>query len=172
MARGTVIAKASLSPYPLQCSCLENPRDSRAWWAAISGVAQSWTRLKRLSSSSYQPRAQGRLFSDSRRQHQFLKYILSLVCCHRLIAIKYCYNGKIMVCIMEESFVSLFGKKSSSFYRKYLLLLLLLLSRFSLVRLCATPQMASYQTPLSLAFSRQEHWSALPFPSPMHESEK
>ena len=37
---------------PLQCSCLENPRDDRAWWAAISGVAQSWTRLKRLSSSS------------------------------------------------------------------------------------------------------------------------
>ena len=37
---------------PLQCSCLENPRDSRAWWAAVSGVAQSWTRLKRLSSSS------------------------------------------------------------------------------------------------------------------------
>ena len=37
---------------PLQCSCLENPRDRRAWWAAISGVAQSQTRLKRLSSSS------------------------------------------------------------------------------------------------------------------------
>ena len=37
---------------PLQCSCLENPRDGRAWWAAVSGVAQSQTRLKRLSSSS------------------------------------------------------------------------------------------------------------------------
>ena len=37
---------------PLQCSCLENPRDRGAWWAAIYGVAQSWTRLKRLSSSS------------------------------------------------------------------------------------------------------------------------
>ena len=36
---------------PLQCSCLENPRDRGAWWAAIYGVAQSWTRLKRLSSS-------------------------------------------------------------------------------------------------------------------------
>ena len=31
---------------PLQCSCLENPRDGGAWWAAIYGVAQSWTRLK------------------------------------------------------------------------------------------------------------------------------
>ena len=37
---------------PLQCSCLENPRDRRAWWAAIYGATQSWTRLKRLSSSS------------------------------------------------------------------------------------------------------------------------
>ena len=37
---------------PLQCSCLENPRDGRAWWAAVYGVAQSRTRLERLSSSS------------------------------------------------------------------------------------------------------------------------
>ena len=36
----------------LQCSCLENPRDEGAWWAAIYGVAQSQTRLKQLSSSS------------------------------------------------------------------------------------------------------------------------
>ena len=52
------------------------------------------------------------------------------------------------------------------------LFLLLLLSCFSRVRLCATPQMAASQARLSLAFSRQEHWSGLPFPSPMHESEK
>ena len=37
---------------PLQYSCLENPRDGGAWWAAVYGVAQSQTRLKRLSSSS------------------------------------------------------------------------------------------------------------------------
>ena len=37
---------------PLQCSCLENPRDGGSWWAAVYGVAQSQTRLKRLSSSS------------------------------------------------------------------------------------------------------------------------
>ena len=37
---------------PLQCSCLENPRGGGAWRAAVYGVAQSWTRLKRLSSSS------------------------------------------------------------------------------------------------------------------------
>ena len=37
---------------PLQCSCLEDPRDGGSWWAAVSGVTQSRTRLKRLSSSS------------------------------------------------------------------------------------------------------------------------
>ena len=37
---------------PLQCSCLENPRDGGAWWAAVYGVAQSQTQLKRFSSSS------------------------------------------------------------------------------------------------------------------------
>ena len=37
---------------PLQCSCLENPRDGGGWWAAIYGVAQGWTWLKQLSSSS------------------------------------------------------------------------------------------------------------------------
>ena len=50
-------------------------------------------------------------------------------------------------------------------------LLLLLLSRFSRVRLCATPETAAHQAPLSLGFSRQEYWSGLPFPSPMRESE-
>ena len=51
-------------------------------------------------------------------------------------------------------------------------LLLLLLSRFSCVRLSVTPKTAAHQAPLSLGFSRQEHWSGLPFPSPMHESGK
>ena len=53
--------------------------------------------------------------------------------------------------------------------------MLLLLSRFSRVRLCVTPEMAAHEPPLhlpSLGFSRQEHRSGLPFPAPMHESEK
>ena len=44
----------------------------------------------------------------------------------------------------------------------------LMLSRFSRVRLCVTPQTAAHQAPLSLGFSRQEYWSGLPFPSPVH----
>ena len=56
-------------------------------------------------------------------------------------------------------------------HRQRSLLLLLLLSPFSCVQLCVTPQMAAHQAPPSLGFSRQEYWSGLPFPSPMHESE-
>ena len=47
---------------------------------------------------------------------------------------------------------------------------LLLLSCFSRVRCCATPQTAAHQAPPSLGFSRQEYWSGLPFPFPMHAS--
>ena len=47
--------KSSEPVNPLQYSCLENPRDRGTWWAAIYGVTQSQTRLKRLSSSSSGP---------------------------------------------------------------------------------------------------------------------
>ena len=46
---------------------------------------------------------------------------------------------------------------------------MLLLSHFSRVQLCATPSTAAQQAPPSLGFSKQEYWSGLPFPSPMHE---
>ena len=58
------------------------------------------------------------------------------------------------------------------FHNSYEWYYMLLLSRFTHVQLCATPWMAAHQAPPSLGFSRQEHWSGLPFPSPMHESEK
>ena len=51
-------------------------------------------------------------------------------------------------------------------------MLLLRLSRFCRVRLCATPETAAHQALPSMGFSRQEYWSGLPFPSPVHESEK
>ena len=69
----------------------------------------------------------------------------------------------------EESDVHMVAKLSDMLL---LLLLLLLLSHFSHVRLCVTAKTAAHQTPLSLGFSRQEHWSGLLFPSPMHRSEK
>ena len=71
--------------------------------------------------------------------------------------------------------IFLMGKRVGTlgYRRRYLLFkTLLLLSHFSCVRLCVTPKTAAYQAPPSLGFSRQEHWSGLPFPSPVHESEK
>ena len=68
---------------PHQSSCLENPRDGGAWWAAIYGVAQSWTRLKRLSSSSSSITSFG---DDSQRIYVKLpEYEVMLVsnCCKR-----------------------------------------------------------------------------------------
>ena len=64
------------------------------------------------------------------------------------------------------------GKRPEKEFRIMIVLLLLLLNCFSRVRLCATPQTAAHQAPPSLGFSRQEYWSGLPFPSPMHKSEK
>ena len=52
---------------PLQCYCLENPRDSGAFWAAIYGVAQSWTRLKQLSSSSSTESEESNIACDSNK---------------------------------------------------------------------------------------------------------
>ena len=60
------------------------------------------------------------------------------------------------------------GKIETLFQR----VLLVLLSHFSHVRLCVTSQMTAHQAPLSLGFSKQEHQSGLPFPSPVYESEK
>ena len=66
-----------------------------------------------------------------------------------------------------------FGPLYCLYYIGYsILLLLLLLSCFSRVRLCATSWTAAHQASLSLGFSRQEHWSGLPFPFATHESEK
>ena len=57
---------------PLQCSCLENPRDGGAWWAAIYGVAQSQTRLKWLSSSS--SRLCHYLLNDANGQEKLVEF--------------------------------------------------------------------------------------------------
>ena len=66
---------------PLQGSCLENPRDGGAWWAAVYGVAQSRTRLKRLSSSSSIPET-NTTFLISCTPIKKTKYLLSHPC-HR-----------------------------------------------------------------------------------------
>ena len=81
------------------------------------------------------------------------------------------WNGEMM-----RSFILVFHSDICAYDRREIFLklslLLLLLSHFSRVWLCATLWTAAHQAPPSLGFSRHEHWSGLPFPSPMHESEK
>ena len=78
---------------PLQCSCLENPRDGGAWWAAVYGVAQSRTRLKRLSSSSssraqhiWKMRFRGSVIFQASKLPPSSRTILKLcfICCWRI----------------------------------------------------------------------------------------
>ena len=73
-------------------------------------------------------------------------------------------------CIGDNS--RLFQSFAGKIRMPMLSFLLTLLTHFSLDQLCVTPETAAHQAPPSLGFSRQEHWSGLPFPSPMHESEK
>ena len=70
---------------PLQCSCLENPRDSGAWWASVCGVAQSRTRLKRLSRSSREERQlkQCNTMHSALWQRCWTRHVLNGVCCLR-----------------------------------------------------------------------------------------
>ena len=76
-------------------SCLENPRDGGAWWAAVSGVTQSWTRLKRLSSSS----------SSSSNPSAFL-ILLARVHCSPCVGYK-CVTYLLIVCFIYKNACSL-----------------------------------------------------------------
>ena len=141
-------------------------RDRRAWWAAVCGVAQSRTRLKRLSSSSN---------STKTRQQSCYSYF-------SLILPSPFFPSSLLSFLPSFLFLFYFPEKRKLskihhfslllYINQGLLLLLLLLCRFSRVWLCATPQTAAHQALPSPGFSRQEHWSGLPFPSPMDESEK
>ena len=70
----------------------------------------------------------------------------------------FCYENNFYLAGLKKASLSLLGFHGQQF-ESYHSNLLLLLSRFSCVRLCATPGMAAHQAPLSLGFSRQEHWS-------------
>ena len=67
---------------PLQCSCLENPTDGEAWWTAIYGVAQSRTRLKRLSSNSSKvlQRQYSALFKSTELRDRCVRVLICFSC--------------------------------------------------------------------------------------------
>ena len=139
--------------------------DRGAWWAAVHGVARSRTRLKRLSSlAAWRPTRPSR----TNTQKRCLFHYRGVECKSRKSRNTWS-NRQIWPWSTEWSR----AKANRILPRESMyMLLLLLLSHFSHVRLCATPQMAAHQAPPSLGFFRQEYWSGLPFPSPMHESEK
>ena len=132
---------------PLQCSCLENPRDREASWAAVYGVAQSRTRLKRLSSSSSSMDLTFQVpMQYCSLQHQTL--LLSPV----TSTAGYCFC---------------FGSIPSFFLELFL--------HWSPVAYWAPTDLGSFFFSilpsclfiLFMGFSRQEYWSGLPFPSPV-----
>ena len=144
---------------PLQCSCLENPRDGKPGGLLSVGshrVGHDWSDLAAAESILKYEMFSVDLF---KRLGPFWKTDNEWKKSKERKKKKQRQN---LVFDLENTL----GKGSL-----LLLLLLLLLSRFSRVRLCATPETAAHQAPPSLGFSRQEHWSGLPFPSPMHESE-
>ena len=146
---------------PLQYSCLENPMDRGAWWTAVHGVARSRTRLSEFT------------FTFQFHASNLDWWSIS----HMVIFMFQCYSLKSSHhCLLPQSpkvcfYICLFRFLA---YRVIVIICLnsMLLCCFSRVWLCATPSTEAHQAPPALEFSRQEHWSGLPFPSPVHQSEK
>ena len=99
---------------PLQCSCLENPRDGGAWWAAVSGVAQSRTQLKRHSSSGGSNHEWNRLISKT---------------CHSFVLYRF-YTLYLECFIPPTVYVANSYLPPSCFHWKYTCLLIIYFSKF------------------------------------------
>ena len=147
---------------PLQCSCLENPRDGRAWWAAVYGVTQSQTRLKWLSSSS------------SSMSNKSVMPSNHLIPCRPLLLLPSIFPS--IRVFSNESVLHIRWPKYWNFsfsispYNEYSGLIFFrmdwldlfavqgsLKSRFSHVQLFSTLWTIARQAPLSMEFSRQEY---------------
>ena len=135
----------------LRYFCLENSKGRGAWQATVHGAAAS-----DMTEHWWDEAAQStRRSAAEMRRNAWVTG--SYVWCHEISAL-------FLLCMLHHFL--------SFIFQSQVKVLLLLLSHFSRVWLCATPEMAAHQAPPSLGFSRQEHWSGLPFPSPMCESEK
>ena len=162
-----------------------------AWLAAVYGVAQSRTRLKRRSSKVIT------LITRSTNRKDLNCLSFGNGKCTLLFCLDSCFSHVHVLLIKETKYsisewldpydrditlLTLILAFSPEMHPRIAValiidpsnckLLLLLLSCFSRVWLFAIPQTAAHQPLLSLGFSRQEHWSGLPFPSPLRESEK
>ena len=144
---------------PLQYSCLENPRDRGAWWAALYGVAQSWTWLRRLSSSS----------SSSSMEAIYLGVCVLGHFSHVQLSVTpwtMASQAPLFMGLSRQEYWS--GLPFPSPMIKYEVSEVSEVKLLSPVRLLETPWTVAYLAPLSMGFSRQEYWSGLPFPSPIN----
>ena len=103
-------------------------------------------------------------FSQGKHSEWLEDYIFIMIRKQSLKHVSFSAGFDLLIYMLHKHFLQI----SLSYNFQPRALLLLLLSHFSRVRLCATPQTAAHQAPLSLGFSRQEHWSGLPFPFPVH----
>ena len=98
---------------PLQCSCLQNPRDGGIWWASVYGVAQSRTQLKRLSSSSSSS-------SSSRSLGKLITRVLEKRKLHRKRPCRGCFEYLAEYCLRHKCEETLqgWGKSDPKYYRE------------------------------------------------------
>ena len=144
---------------PPQYSCLENPRDSGAWWATVHGVAKSWTWLKLLSTHAHVGSCMY-LSLPSLVFHHIL--YLKTVACHfskqrmsHAICINIGNSGHQAISLCRDPWLCTPGDSGKE--------------NNKVLFACAQsviPRTAARQAPLSMEFSRQQYWSELPFPPP------
>ena len=162
--------------------------DGGAWWAAVHGVAEGWTRLSNFTFTFHFHALEkemathfsvlawripwmeepGRLQSmgSLRVWHDWATSLSLPTFMHW----RRKWQPTSVFCGDRDGWDGRKGGRQGQEGED--ICMLLLLSHFSHFQLCATPETAAHQAPPSLGFSRQEQWSGLPFPSPMHESEK
>ena len=104
---------------------------------------------------------------NARGHHQHIRSPASV--CFHMLCHAVCFHKWAWLCAQPVLYGALDHITS---HIKEGIILVAAAKSLSCVQLCATPETAAHQAPPSLGFSRQEHWSGLPFPSPMHESEK
>ena len=138
------------------------------WW----GHSFTLTCLTKSSKDSVSGReVQLSGFFSSYSFKSFLHCLLACIVCNEESAVILAYVS-LYICVFFASGCFYYLILPVNNFIMTRLLLLRLLSRFSRVRLCETPWTAAHQALPSLGFSRQEPWSGLPLPSPVHESEK
>ena len=146
---------------PLQCSCLENPRDGGAWWAAVYAVAQSWILLKQLSTHTC-THTQSKTCTENLEEYTYTAASKSLQSCPTLCdPIDGSPSGSSVPGILQARTLEWVAISFSSTWKRKVKV-----KSLSHVCLLATPWSAAYQAPPSVGFSRQEYWSGVPLPSP------